>query len=133
MPEAQGLSIDRASRRVWVDGILKPHKLTKKECKFLLFLASRNGEVCSRLETVLAVYGTVYQPEFDNQRLDAVVERTRRKIEETPRLPRFLITFHRRRLRLNYHFSPLKHYCGKGFGLFFTSLYSVWETEGSTE
>ncbi len=96
MPEAQGLSIDRASRRVWVDGILKPHKLTKKECKFLLFLASRNGEVCSRLETVLAVYGTVYQPEFDNQRLDAVVERTRRKIEETPRLPRFLITFHRR-------------------------------------
>ena len=96
MPNAWGLSIDRASRRVWVDGIVKPYKLTKKECKLLLYLASRNGEVCSRSETVLAVYGTVYQPNFDNQRLDAVVERTRRKIEESPRLPRFLITFHRR-------------------------------------
>jgi len=96
MPKAQGLSIDKARRRVWVDGIVKPHKLTKKECKLLLFLTSRNGDVCSRSETILAVYGTVYQPKIDNQRLDAVVERARRKIEETPRLPRFLITVHRR-------------------------------------
>ena len=96
MLKARGLSIDIASRRVWVDGILKPHKLTKKEHKLLLFLASRNGEACLRSETVLAVYGTVYQPKFDDQRLDAVVERARRKIEENPRLPRFLITVHRR-------------------------------------
>ena len=95
MLKARGLSIDKASRQVWVDGISKPRKLTKKEHKLLLFLASRNGEACSRSETVLAVYGTVYQPKIDDQRLDAVVERARRKIEENPRLPRFLITVHR--------------------------------------
>jgi DNA-binding response OmpR family regulator len=61
----------------------------------LLFLASRNGEICSREETVFAVYRCRYQPGFDDGRLDALVEHAHKKIEDDPRSPRFLLTVYR--------------------------------------
>jgi len=100
MPEELGLVIDKASRCVWVDGKLRPGKLTEKECTLVLYLASRKGETCSREETVRAVYQSTYQAEIDDDRLDAVVGRARRKIEDNPRSPRFLITVNRRGHRL---------------------------------
>ena len=72
MPEELGLFIDKASRRVWVDGKLRPGRLTQKECTLVLYLASRKGETCSREETVRAVYLSTYQAEIDDDRLDAV-------------------------------------------------------------
>ena len=95
MPEKQCLSIEKSSRRVWVDGILRSAKLSLSECNLLLFLASRNGEICSREETVRAVYHCKYHPEGDDGRLDALVEHARNKIEDNPRSPRFLLTVYR--------------------------------------
>jgi DNA-binding response OmpR family regulator len=100
VPEERGIFIDKASRCVWVDGKLRPGRLTKKECKLVLYLASRNGEICSREETVRAVYQSTYQVKIDDDRLDAVVGRARRKIEDNPRSPRFLITVNRHGHRL---------------------------------
>src|SRR6266571_6906142 len=100
MPDELGLFIDKASRRVWVDGKLRPGRLTQKECTLVLYLASRKGETCSREETVRAVYLSTYQAEIDDDRLDAVVGRARRKIEDNPRSPRFLITVNRHGHRL---------------------------------
>jgi DNA-binding response OmpR family regulator len=95
MPGKEGIYIEKSTRRVWVDGILRPRKLSAGECKLLLFLASRNGEIRSREETVHAVYHCNYQPEIDNGRLDALVEHARNKIGDDPRSPRFLLTVYR--------------------------------------
>jgi DNA-binding response OmpR family regulator len=92
MADQDGLYIDKRSRRVWVDGQLQPHRLSTDECKLLLFLAARNGEICSRAETVFAVYGITYDAEVDDGRLDALVGHTRKKIGDDPRSPRFLHT-----------------------------------------
>jgi DNA-binding response OmpR family regulator len=95
MPGKQCLSIEKSSRCVWVDGIMRPAKLSVSEYNLLLFLASRNGEICSREETVLAVYHCKYNPEIDDGRLDALVEHARIKIEDNPHSPRFLLTVYR--------------------------------------
>ncbi len=100
MSEEPGLYIDEKSRCIWVDGKLRPDILTHIECKLVLFLASCDGAICAREETVQAVYECVYDPKIDNGRLDAAVGRVRRKIEENPRAPRFLITINRRGHRL---------------------------------
>jgi two-component system, OmpR family, response regulator RegX3 len=101
MPEEQGLYIDVTSRCIWVDGIQRPYKLSKSECKLLRYLATREGEICSREETVFAVYESIYQGKIDDGRLDAMVERIRKKIEDEPRSPRFLRTVHRLGHRLD--------------------------------
>lgn len=94
MPGDDGLNIDKRSRQVWVDGQLQPQKLSADECNLLLFLASRNGGICSRAETVFAVYGTTYNAEIDDGRLDALVGHARKKIGDDPRSPRFLHTIY---------------------------------------
>ena len=94
MPEQDGLYIDKRSRQVWVDSQLQPQKLSAYECKLLLFLASHNGEICSRAETVSAVYGTAYEARTDDSRLDALVSHARRKIGDDPHSPRFLQTIY---------------------------------------
>jgi DNA-binding response OmpR family regulator len=106
MLEERGLYIDGTSGCIWVDGKLRPGKLTDKECKLVLFLASRKGAICTRMETVRAIYECVYDAQIDDGRLDAVVGRARKKIEDNPRAPRFLIT-------INRHGHRLQGYYGK--------------------
>jgi two-component system, OmpR family, response regulator RegX3 len=101
MHEVQGLYIDVTSRCVWVDGIQRPYRLSKSECKLMLYLASRDGEICSREETVFAVHRSIYQGKIDDGRLDAMVERIRKKIGDESRSPRFLRTVHRLGHRLD--------------------------------
>ena len=95
----QGLRIDKKSRKVWVDGKPMPNKLAKNEVKFLLYLASRQGVLCSRGEVVMVVYGKVYD-RSDDERLDAMVGRIRKKVGDKERPHRFLITEHRQGHRL---------------------------------
>jgi len=73
-----------------------PERLSKRELKLILYLASRLGKLCSRPETMLAVEGTTYDPDADAQRVDAMIERVRRKIGDTERPWRFLFTHHAR-------------------------------------
>jgi DNA-binding response OmpR family regulator len=95
MLKERGLYIDGKSGCIWVDGKQKPGKLTDKERKLMLFLVSRKGAICTRKETVRAVYECDYDAVIDDGRLDAVVGRARKKIEENARAPRFLITINR--------------------------------------
>jgi DNA-binding response OmpR family regulator len=97
----RGLQIDVVRQQVWIDGILRPDTLTSHELKLLQVLASCSGRICSRAFTVQQVYGTMYSKELDDDRLDALVERTRKKIEDNLRHPRFLRTIHGRGHRLD--------------------------------
>ncbi len=90
-----GLHIEKSSGRIWVDGQLRPDHLSKREVKFILHLAAYPGRIIPRPEIVKAVYETAYEP-ADDQRLDAMVGRIRRKIGDSVRAPRFLVTLHAR-------------------------------------
>ena len=95
----QGLRIDEKSRKVWVDGKLMPTRLARNEVKFMRYLASRHEALCSRAESVLVMYEKVYD-RSDDERLDALVGRIRRKIGDKVRPHRFLITEHGKGHRL---------------------------------
>jgi DNA-binding response OmpR family regulator len=76
---------------VWIDGSLSG-SLTEEEFQLLQFLAEHAGESCSREEMVRVVYNEAYFPALDDHRLDALIERTRQKIEDDPHSPRFIET-----------------------------------------
>jgi len=88
----QGLQLDRAQRRVRIDGLLLPKPLSYRQFELLEFLAAHAGKVCLREETSEAVYGERYIPFRDNARLDALIERTRLHIGDDQRNPRFIET-----------------------------------------
>ena len=55
------LRIDRAARRVFLDG--KPIELTQREFALLLHLAHRTGQVVTRSELLTQVWSTQFDPE----------------------------------------------------------------------
>ncbi len=91
----EGLYVEKSSGKVWVDGQLRPKRLSKREVKFILHLAACQEKISSREESVKTVYETKYDP-ADDQRLDAMVGRIRRKIGDPAHSPRFLFTLHAR-------------------------------------
>ncbi|HZR39401.1 MAG TPA: winged helix-turn-helix domain-containing protein, partial [Ktedonobacteraceae bacterium] len=105
-PAVRGLQLDAEKRRVWVDGVLQPRPLPKSQFRLLQFLASRAGEVCSRDETNRAVYGEAYASQNDAGRLDALVERTRKRIGDSQRHSRFIETVHGVGHRLHEYLGP---------------------------
>ena len=93
-PDFRGLQFDTPRQQVWVDGMLRPFVLTRTEMKLLCFLAQHQSKICPRQDTVEHVYGTPYHLEMDNDRLDAMIRRVRKKIGDSTHAPRFLITIH---------------------------------------
>jgi two-component system, OmpR family, KDP operon response regulator KdpE len=82
------LTIDYAAQEVRRQGALVP--LTATEYKLLYHLARNAGRVL-RHETLLAkVWGREYVEELDYLRV--YIRRLRRKLEETPEQPRYLLT-----------------------------------------
>jgi DNA-binding response OmpR family regulator len=100
---AQGLQIKYAQRKVQIDGIVLSKTLSRHEFKLLEFLADHADKVCLREETTLAVYGEKYVPHRDNARLDALVERTRARLGDDQRNPRFIETIRGVGHRLNHY------------------------------
>ncbi len=82
------LSIDREAREVKVGGA--PVELTRSEFDLLHALTSRPGRVFSRYELVTKVQG--YDYEGYERTIDAHVKNLRRKLEEDPKHPRFVLT-----------------------------------------
>jgi DNA-binding winged helix-turn-helix (wHTH) protein len=89
---SRGLRLDPMRQRLWIDGAMQAVHLTANEFKLLSFLALHAGEICSREETTRAVYGGEYNAISDDARLDALVERARKKIGDSTKSPRFLET-----------------------------------------
>jgi DNA-binding response OmpR family regulator len=98
--DVSGIQLDPATRQVYIDGELVPRRLSRKEFRLLELLASDPGRIFRREETVWAIYGEKYMPRFDDERLDAMVERTRRRIGDSSRVSRFLETLRGRGHRL---------------------------------
>jgi two-component system, OmpR family, alkaline phosphatase synthesis response regulator PhoP len=88
----QRLQLDYEHHRVQIDGKIVPKPLSAKAFRLLDFLVTHAGKVCPREKTSEAVYNEKYVPRRDNARLDALVERTRARIGDDQRNPRFIET-----------------------------------------
>ena len=83
-----GLVVDPAARRVFVDG--EEAALTQREFDLLLFLAQRPGQVFTRSQLMDSVWH--YSFYTDTSTVTVHVRRLRAKIERDPTQPRFLET-----------------------------------------
>ena len=86
--EFEGLRIDPAARRVWVDGT--EQQLTQREFDLLLFLARHPGQVFSRNQLMDAVWQ--YSFYSDTSTVTVHIRRLRAKIEPQATEPRFVQT-----------------------------------------
>jgi two-component system alkaline phosphatase synthesis response regulator PhoP len=82
------LEIDLTGRTVAVGG--QPVDLTPKEFDLLVLLASHRGRVFGRESLLEKVWGYDYLG--DSRTVDVHVQRLRRKVEEDPHHPRYLLT-----------------------------------------
>jgi DNA-binding response OmpR family regulator len=82
------LEIDLTGRTVMVGG--QPVDLTPKEFDLLVLLASHPGRVFGRETLLEKVWGYDYLG--DSRTVDVHVQRLRRKLEEDPHYPRYLLT-----------------------------------------
>ncbi len=102
LPEeaTDGLWLDQRNKVVWVEGRYIP--LTPQEYKILDYLHDHAGELCEKKEIVEQALDEIYD-EYDPEqsRLTTAVSRLRRKLEPSPRNPRYLITIHGRGYRLD--------------------------------
>lgn len=89
-----GLYIDKKTRKIWVDGHERPDHLSRRELKLMMYLASHHGKMCTREDTLFAIEGTSYHSDTEGERFDAMIKRLRRKLGDTERPWRFLITDH---------------------------------------
>ncbi len=83
-----GVEIDRATRRVWRDGV--EVKLTPRETDLLLTLADKPNQVWSRHDLLQKAWG--HQAEIVSRTVDTHVAELRRKLEDDPAKPRYLRT-----------------------------------------
>ena len=98
--EGQRLHLDKRSRRVWVgkNEINPPLSVAQFSMLDLLFQA--DGEVVSRLDLIIAVWGEEHAYEVSNQALDALVRRLRDRIAEVNDSHNFIVTVRGHGLRL---------------------------------
>lgn len=92
------VEIDPSTRRVRRDGADVP--LTPKEFDLLLALIRRNGAVASRLELLREVWG--YNSAVVSRTVDTHVAELRKKIEDDPAAPRFVLTVRKAGYRLDH-------------------------------
>jgi len=82
-PQRRGLSLDRTTRRVWVDGIKLDPPLSPSQFRFLDYIVSRAGEVCSREQIIDAIYAEESAEGITDQAIDALIRRLRERLAET--------------------------------------------------
>ena len=85
-----GLDIDLKTREVKVNGV--EIELTPTEFDLLAFLAHHPGQVFTRLQLLREVQGYTY--DAFARTIDTHVKNLRRKIEEDPKEPHYLLTVH---------------------------------------
>jgi two-component system alkaline phosphatase synthesis response regulator PhoP len=90
------LRIDAAARRVTRRG--QTADLTDREFSLLMALARRQGAVASRQELLLEVWG--HRGTVMSRTVDTHVAELRRKLEEDPAAPRYIVTVRKRGYRL---------------------------------
>ncbi|HEX6576060.1 MAG TPA: winged helix-turn-helix domain-containing protein [Gemmatimonadaceae bacterium] len=91
------ISIDEKTRSVTRDG--DNVKLTPREFDLLIALARRRGAAVSKSVLMREVWNNI--PRSDSRTLDAHVFELRRKLEDHPGVPKFLITVRKFGYRLS--------------------------------
>jgi two-component system alkaline phosphatase synthesis response regulator PhoP len=86
--EASGVSIDIARMRVVVGG--RTVELTPTEFQLLVALARQPGRIFTRSQLLDAIHGVAF--ESYERAVDAHVKNLRRKIEDDPSRPRYVLT-----------------------------------------
>ncbi len=92
-----GVEVNVASRVVTRDGV--PVELTPREFDLLLELLRRRGEVLSRHDLLREVWG--HRGRVMTRTVDMHVVELRRKLEESPEAPRYILTVR----KIGYRFS----------------------------
>jgi hypothetical protein len=82
-PQRRGLSLDQTTRRVWVDGVKLDPPLSPIQFRFLDYIVSRPGEVCSREQIIDAIYAEESAEGITDLALDALIRRLRERLAET--------------------------------------------------
>jgi len=85
-----GLEIDLKTRELKVDG--RDVELTPTEFDLLAYLARHPGQVFTRLQLLREVQGYTY--DSFARTIDTHVKNLRRKIEDDPKNPRYILTVH---------------------------------------
>jgi two-component system, OmpR family, alkaline phosphatase synthesis response regulator PhoP len=89
VPDAFGsIRIDASTHRVYRDGVQVP--LRPKEYDLLIALLRRRNRVATRVELLQEVWG--YHESVTSRTLDTNVAELRRKLEDDPAQPRWIIT-----------------------------------------
>jgi DNA-binding response OmpR family regulator len=92
------LWLDETNREVWVEGRLV--NLAPKEFEFLSYLYRRPNQICSRSDIAQAVFDIVYDPaltvverrQLEEGPINSTISRMRRKIEPSPRRPKYIFS-----------------------------------------
>lgn len=100
-PSRRGLYLDKASHRVWVDGVEVTPPLSAPQYKLLLCLYDRAGCVVSRDEIIEAVWPDEAAEGITDQAIDALVRRTRQRLASTGSSFQYLETVRDQGFRLN--------------------------------
>lgn len=82
------LEIDQSGHRVCKDGV--PLDLTAKEFDLLVFFAQNPGRVFTKKQIYRAVWQDEYS--FDDNNIMVHIRRLRKKIEDNPENPKFILT-----------------------------------------
>lgn len=96
----KGLRLDRRSRRVWVGQKEINPPLSVAQFAMLELLYHAEGEVVSRHDLIVAVWGEEHAYEVSNQALDALVRRLRDRIGEADDTFQYIVTVRGHGLRL---------------------------------
>ncbi len=81
-PSRRGIYLDRASHRVWVDGVEVVPPLSASQYRLLALLMDREGAICSRDEIVDAIWPEESIEGITDQAIDALVRRLRARLSE---------------------------------------------------
>ncbi|MCS7011817.1 MAG: FHA domain-containing protein [Anaerolineales bacterium] len=104
LPEAGSeggrLTIDERARRVWVNRILLEPPLSVLQFRALHFLYQHSGEVVSRNDLIVAVWGRAEAAGVSDQALDALLRRLRERLAEVDPLHVYLVTVRGHGIRL---------------------------------
>ncbi|MFN2220143.1 MAG: response regulator transcription factor [Anaerolineae bacterium] len=97
----RGLQIDLERGLVWLDG--EELDLSRNQYDLLAYLYEQDGAVCSPEDLLMAVYEEQVPPDqaSADKRLESLVDRLRKKIEQDPSDPRHLIKVYGRGFRLD--------------------------------
>lgn len=102
MPQPEGrLRLDKRSRRVWINNVeIIPH-LSVSQFRLLELLFEKQGQVVSRSDLVLVIWGKEQAYDISEQALDALVRRLRDRIANIDPQHSYITTVRGHGLRLD--------------------------------